>query len=139
MINIRIKGPNSQECPSGQAEVDFALIKPRIWIGRGEDVLEKEGLQSYALNLGPYSKAVSRLHAALLFSPAFFHPDWRHPPAYLGRLGRGWEAVGERALGLIWEFARPAKRVLLKDLQSKAGLFKKLERERLSAGTPGNT
>jgi hypothetical protein len=134
MINIKIKGPNSEEGGCRHGEEEFAVIKPRIWIGRGEDVVEKEGLHSYALNLGPYSKAVSRLHAAILFSPAFFHPNWRTPPTYLTKLGHRWNAVGEKALALIWEFARPAKRVLLKDMQSKAGIFRKLESERLSAG-----
>lgn len=93
MINIKIKGPNSTQGTTNIAEVEYPIIKPRLWIGRGEDVLEKEGLQSYALNLAAYSKAVSRIHACVLFSPAFFAKEQVELPRYLRKLRRGWEAL----------------------------------------------
>jgi hypothetical protein len=95
MINIRIKGPNSQQETASHASIHFPIDKPRIWIGRGEDVAEKEGRQSYALNLAAFSKAVSRLHACLLLSPAFFNFHAHRRPPYFDRLGGGWKAVGE--------------------------------------------
>lgn len=128
MINIKIKGPNTQETVCAHSTVHFPLLKSRIWIGRGEDIAEKEGMHSFALNLAAYSKAVSRVHACLLFSPAFFCKDAERRPLYFNRLGKRWNELSERLLDLIWEFARPARRALMKDNQSKAGIFRKLER-----------
>lgn len=102
MITIKIKGPNSPEGFSSSAETTFSVIKPKLWIGRGEDVLEKEGMQGFALNLGPYSKAVSRLHACLVFSPAFFAKSPKDLPSFLRKLGKGWGTLNEATLKEIW-------------------------------------
>ena len=79
------------------------------------------------LNLGDLSQSVSRIHACLLFSPAFRTSDSSYP-TYFNRLPQRWSSLPQHLLFLVWEFARPARKIVLKDVHSKTGVYRKVQK-----------
>lgn len=78
------------------------------------------------MNLGEISKSVSRVHACILLSPAFWNNYEASYPSYFKKLGNDVPKLPGHLLYSIWEFVRPAKKILLKDFKSKTGIFKKV-------------
>lgn len=86
------------------------------------------------LNVGEISKSVSRIHACLLMSPAFWLSYDFTYPSYFKKLGPLVSQLPENVLYQIWEFARPARKIILKDIHSKTGVYKKIKTIRVSTG-----
>ena len=136
MIQIKMKGSSALE-GIAHMHAEFPMDRKAIWIGRGEDVGEKQSMENYSINLGNLSKAISRLHACIILSPSFFRNNNQSYPTYFERFSGHWESLTPTLLDQIWQYAKPIKRILLKDLQSKAGIFRKLTSSPIQAGTIG--
>ena len=101
MISIRAKSVNTVQGTMGNLEGQWPLDKKRVWIGRGDEVLDKEDMENYGFSLGELSPAVSRIHACLVLSPAFF-PQQIPFPSFLLKLGRQWTVLQPALLFQIW-------------------------------------
>lgn len=89
------------------------------------------------LNVGDISKSVSRVHACLLMSPAFWLGYDFAYPSYYKKLGPAVSKLPENILFQIWEFIRPARKIILKDMHSKTGVYKKVKSIAISTGIFG--
>jgi pSer/pThr/pTyr-binding forkhead associated (FHA) protein len=133
MIEIRAKGPRLLEGTMANLEAEFPIDRKVLWIGRGEELGERGGSQSYVLNLGGLSQAVSRTHACLLLSPSFFYRPQQAYPTFLTRINNI-GVLPSHLLVLIWQFLQSPKRILLRDMGSKSGVFRKITRCKIEAG-----
>jgi hypothetical protein len=133
MIEVRAKGPRLLEGTVAHLEAEFALDRKAVWMGRGEELSERETSQSYVLNLGGLSQAVSRTHACLLLSPSFFYPPHQPYPPFFARIAPV-ASLPSHLLVLIWQFVQSPRRILLRDMGSKAGMFRKITHCRIEAG-----
>jgi hypothetical protein len=134
MIKVKIRGPAALEGVSASIEKEYDFGRRMLWIGRGEEIAEKASENSYVLNVGEISKSISRVHACLLMSPAFWMGYDNTYPAYYRRLGLGIKELPDNLLFKVWEFCRPARTILLKDLHSKTGVYRKIAKVPLSTG-----
>lgn len=117
---MKIKGVSALEGVVNQLELELPLDRRFIWIGRGEEIYEKENASSHAVSLATLSKAISRTHACIIFSPAFFTQPAL--PSYFHKLAPT-QAFPSHILYQIWQFSQPARRILLRDMHSKTGIY----------------
>lgn len=88
--------------------------------------MEKENEHNDVLNLGEMSKSVSRVHSCLLLSPAFWLDYESSYPSYFSKLGDPISNLPGNLIFSIWQFLKPAKKIILKDVRSKTGIFQKV-------------
>lgn len=131
MIIIKVKGGRTLGGVVDFFERELPLDGKTIWLGRGEDVLEKEG-EGHAVDLSAISHSVSRIHACLAYSPAYTQPPLPYP-SYLPKLP-ALAALPGTTLSLIRDFLRPSRQLLLRDCHSKTGIFMKRQLVALSGG-----
>jgi hypothetical protein len=131
MIIIKVKGGRTLSGVVDFFEREFPLDGKSIWLGRGEDILEKEG-EGYAVDLSAISHSVSRIHACLAYSPAYTQPPLPYPSYFLKLPALA--PLPGTTLSLIRDFLRPTRQLVLRDWHSKTGIFIKGQVFPLSAG-----
>ena len=81
-----------------------------------------------------FSKSVSRVHACLLLSPSFWMNYDNAFPTYFKKLNPTISTLPDNILFQIWEFCRPARKILLKDTHSKTGVYRKIKNMPITTG-----
>ena len=66
------------------------------------------------------------MHGCLVLSPAFWLDYEGSYPSYFGKLGDKISKMPGHLLYSIWEFVKPAKKIILKDVRSKTGIYQKV-------------
>ena len=135
MIKVKIRGPAALEGVSASIEKEYPFDRRMLWIGRGQEIVEKQNENCYVLNMSQISKTVSRVHACLMLSPAFWMGCEAGYPSYYKKLQKGIGKLPDHLLYQIRQFCRPARKILLKDMHSKTGVFRKIKSEVVFEGT----
>jgi hypothetical protein len=84
------------------------------------------------VNLSGLSQAVSRIHACISFSPAFFYASQSYPTFF--SCTPLLQSLPQNLLAQIWQFAQSPRKIVLRDLHSKTGLFRKVRSCIVTAG-----
>ena len=134
MIKVKIRGPTALEGVAASIQKEYPFGRRKLWIGRGEEVADKQNEHNYVLNMADISKSVSRIHACLILSPSFWMGYDYAYPSYYKKLGPSISFLPDNLLFQIWQFSRPARKILLKDMHSKTGVYKKIKSEMISPG-----